>query len=258
MPQWMHTWPALPLGIVFLGLCLGSFLNVLIYRLPLGLSVVKPRSHCPRCRQTIHAWDNIPLLSYLLLRGRCRHCGVRIPLRYPIVELLGALCLVVAALASATPAGAAIRAAFLLSMVVVFFVDLDHRIIPDEISLGGIAVGLAAAPLLGLSRLDSVIGAAAGAGGLLLIALGYQKLRGMAGMGGGDIKLAAAFGAFMGWQGLLLTMVLGSFLGSAIGIGLLVRGRATAKSALPFGCFLAPAAAVVLLYGPRLWAWYLG
>jgi len=258
LPEWIKDVPGLWIGLALLGLALGSFLNVVIYRLPLGLSVVRPRSHCPACQAQIRAGDNIPLLSHLLLRGRCRRCGAAISARYPLVELLGLVSVLAASFLSATPWAAAARAAFLLAMIVVFFVDLDHRIIPDEISLGGAVAGLLVAPLLDLPRLQALIGAVAGAGGLLLVALAYRKLRGVSGMGGGDIKLAAAIGAFTGWQGLLLTLVIGSFVGSAVGIALLLRGRATGKSALPFGCFLAPAAAVALLLGPRLWAWYLG
>jgi leader peptidase (prepilin peptidase)/N-methyltransferase len=258
LPEWIKDVPGLWIGLALLGLALGSFLNVVIYRLPLGLSVVRPRSHCPACQAQIRAGDNIPLLSYLLLRGRCRRCGAAISARYPLVELLGLVSVLAASVASATPWAAAARAAFLLAMVAVFFIDLDHRIIPDEISLGGAVAGLLVAPVLDLPRLQALIGVLAGAGGLLLVALAYRQLRGVSGMGGGDIKLAAAIGAFVGWQGLLLTLVIGSFVGSAVGIALLLRGRATGKSALPFGCFLAPAAAVALLLGPRLWAWYLG
>lgn len=240
-----------------MGLAIGSFLNVVIYRLPRGISIVTPRSRCPRCSQPIRFYDNIPLLSFALLRGGCRACKTPIPWRYPLVEFLGLASVMAAALLSPTPAAAAVRAAFLLAMIAVFFIDLDHRIIPDEISIGGIVIGLLLAPTLGIGRVPALIGAVAGAGGLLLIAFAYQKLRGLTGMGGGDIKLAGAIGAFLGWPGLLLTLVIGSFLGSAVGIGLLLRGRATAKSALPFGCFLAPAAALVLLAGRAIWTWYI-
>ncbi len=255
--NWMKEIPGLMLALPVIGLALGSFLNVVIHRLPRGMSVVKPCSRCPRCAAPIRPWDNIPLVSFALLRGRCRHCRAPISWRYPLVEFLGMTSVLAAGLLSPTPAAAAVRAAFLLAMIAVFFIDLDHRIIPDEISIGGIVAGLLLAPTLGVGRMPALIGALAGAGGLLLIAFAYHKLRGISGMGGGDIKLAGAIGAFLGWPGLLLTLVIGSFLGSAVGIGLLLRGRATAKSALPFGCFLAPAAALVLLVGQAIWTWYI-
>ena len=257
MPAWTHELPLFWLWVVLFGLVLGSFLNVVIYRLPRGESLWRHRSRCPQCGHQIAAYDNIPVLSYLLLRARCRHCGTRIPGRYPLVELLGVLCLGLAAWVSPSLTSAVVRAAFLLAMVVVFFVDLDHRIIPDEISLGGIVVGLAAAPWVGVGRVDALIGAAVGVVSFLLIAVGYQKLRGISGMGGGDIKLAGALGAFLGWKGFLLTVVLGSLAGSMLGILLLARRRATGQTALPFGCFLAPAGALVILVGQQVWAWYL-
>jgi leader peptidase (prepilin peptidase) / N-methyltransferase len=250
---------AIPGGWMFLGLlglCLGSFLNVVIYRLPLGRSLARPRSACPACSWPIAPYDNIPVLSWLVLRGRCRHCRARIPIRYPIVETLGAACVLVAAAVSGTPGGAAVRAAFLLSMVVVTLIDYDHRIIPDEISLGGIPLGLLTCTLIGVTRLDALIGAAAGAGSLMAIALLYTAVRKVDGMGGGDVKLAGTLGAFLGWQGVLLTLIIGSLLGSIIGIVLMATGRGSGKTALPFGTFLAPAAALILLVGPRIWAWY--
>ena len=257
MSTWLQTYPGLTFGIAALGLCLGSFLNVVIYRWPLGISVVRPRSRCPRCEQMIHAWDNIPVLSYLFLRGRCRHCGAPISLRYPLVELLGGAALVGAALVSASPAAAAVRAVFLLAMIAVFFIDLDHRLIPDEISLGGIVAGILVSPLIGVPRLESLIGIAVGAGGFFLIALFYRRLRGITGMGGGDIKLAGTLGAFLGWKGVLLTILLGSFAGSAVGVGMIAAGKGNGKMALPFGTFLAAAGALVILFGARFWDWYL-
>jgi leader peptidase (prepilin peptidase)/N-methyltransferase len=242
--------------IALLGLCLGSFLNVVIYRLPLGRSLARPGSACPACKAPIAPYDNIPLASWLMLRGRCRHCRARISGRYPAVESLGAVCLLLAAAGSTGPAAAAVRGAVLLAMVAVTLIDYDHRIIPDEISLGGIPLGLLACPLIGVSRLDSLIGAAAGAGGLLAIALLYSAVRKVEGMGGGDIKLAGMLGAFLGWQGVLMTLILGSLFGSVVGIALMASGKGSGKTALPFGTFLAPAGALILLVGPRIWAWY--
>ena len=255
---WLNAIPAGWIFLAALGLCLGSFLNVVIYRLPIGLSIVRPRSRCPRCGCAIAPYDNVPLVSYLVLRGRCRNCASPIPVRYPAVEATGALCLIAAALVSTGPAGAGIRAAFLLALLAITWIDLDHRIIPNEISIPGIAAGLALSPWIGVPRIEGLIGAAAGAGALLGVAVAYRAIRKIDGMGGGDIKLAAMLGAFLGWKGILLTIVLGSLFGSIVGLSLIAARRGSGKTALPFGTFLAPAAAIVLLVGPRVWTWYAG
>ncbi|MBD3162173.1 MAG: prepilin peptidase [Candidatus Eisenbacteria bacterium] len=242
--------------LALLGLSFGSFLNVVIARLPSGGSLLRPPSSCPECGSRIAPYDNVPLVSYVLLRGRCRRCGSRIPLRYPVVEGLGAAAVLLAAAGSAGPLEAAVRAAFLLTMATIAWIDLDHRIIPDEISLPGVALGLLLCPLLGVSRLDGLIGAVAGAGSLLAVAQAYKLLRGIDGMGMGDVKLAAMMGAFLGWRGILLTLVLGSFVGALLGTVLLLSRRGDGRTALPYGTFLAPAAGLVLLVGPRIWSWY--
>lgn len=243
-------------ALAVLGLCLGSFLNVVIHRLPLGESIVRPRSRCPRCRTPIAAYDNIPVLSYLVLRGRCRRCRAAIGWRYPAVEVAAGGIVVAGALHSTGPLQAAAQAAFLLAMLVVTLIDLDHRIIPDEISVPGIALGILVCPVLGISRWEGIAGAAAGFSALFLVALAYRRLRGIEGMGGGDLKLAGMLGAFLGWKGLLLTLVLGSFAGAVVGMVLIALGRGGGKTALPYGTFLAPAAALVALAGTRLWGWY--
>jgi leader peptidase (prepilin peptidase)/N-methyltransferase len=257
MPAWLQETPGLTAALIVLGLCLGSFLNVVIHRLPRGLSLRRPRSFCPQCRTPLAWWDNLPLLSYAILRGRCRRCRARIPLRYPLVELSGAACLLLGSAVSAAPSAAAVRCAFLLALVVVFFVDLDHRIIPDGITLPGIVLGLAVSPLIDTSRQDAVIGVLVGMGGLLLVAAVYRAVRGIEGMGGGDFKLAGLLGAFLGWQGVLLSLLFGSLLGALFGMGVLLSRRGTMRTALPFGSFLAPAAAAVVLYGRDIWNWYL-
>ncbi len=256
--SWGAGFPGIWIWLVLVGLCLGSFLNVVIYRLPLGLSIVRPRSRCPRCEKGIAWYDNIPIASYLILRGRCRLCGGAIPFRYPAVEGIGALCVLAAGLVSEGPAEAAVRALFLLCMLAIMWIDLDHRIIPNEISIPGIAVGLLLSPLIGVPRLEGLIGAVAGSGALLLVAVAYRAIRGVDGMGGGDIKLAAMLGAFLGWKGVLMTVVLGSLIGSGVGISLVLSRRGSGKTPLPFGTFLAPAAALVLLVGTRIWGWYSG
>ncbi len=240
------------------GLCLGSFLNVVIHRLPRGESIVRPRSRCPRCRKAIAAFDNIPVLSYLLLRGRCRHCAEPISWRYPAVELASSAIALCSALLSAGPLQALVQMAFLLTMFTIALIDLDHRIIPDEISLPGTVLGVLVCPALGISRWEGIVGAAAGFGFLFLVATAYRRLRGIEGMGGGDLKLAGMLGAFLGWKGLVLTLVLGSLVGAVVGIGLIAARRGGGRTALPYGTFLAPAAGVVALAGARLWSWYAG
>jgi leader peptidase (prepilin peptidase)/N-methyltransferase len=241
---------------VLLGLCLGSFLNVVIHRLPRGESLLRPPSSCPHCKTRIMPYDNVPVLSYVLLRGRCRRCRSRISIRYPAVELAGALCMLLAAWGSPGLLAAGVRAAFLLSMLAITLIDLDHRIIPDAISLPGAAVGILLCPWLGVGRWEGILGAVGGAGSLLAVALLYRRVRGIEGMGMGDVKLAGMMGAFLGWRGILLTLILGSLLGSVLGIALLAARKAHGRTELPYGTFLAPAAGLVLLAGPQIWAWY--
>jgi leader peptidase (prepilin peptidase) / N-methyltransferase len=251
--------------VAALGLCLGSFLNVVIYRLPRDLSLWRPGSHCPACGHPIRAWHNLPVLGWLWLRGRCADCRVRIPVRYPLIELAGGLLLLLAVFYRPQPAGLsgpvwvqAVSGGWLfLSLLAVFFIDLEHRIIPDEISLGGAVLGLALAHW-SLGLVAALLGLAAGAGSLFLCGWVYQKLRGRAGMGLGDVKLAGMLGAFLGLKGIVLTVLLASFMGSLLGIALILRRRGSLASALPFGTFLAPAGAAAFLWGPRIWAWYMG
>lgn len=253
--SWMSFSALIPAIILVLGLCLGSFLNVVIHRLPQGLSIARPRSRCPGCKAPVAPIDNIPVLSYIMLRGRCRHCGERISPRYPIIELLGAGSLFAAAILSPDPLSAALRGLFLLAMLAVIFIDMDFGIIPDKITLPGTLIGLAIAPLLGVSYLNSLLGILVGAGWLLLVIAVYRILRGVVGMGGGDVKLAAMLGAWLGWQGVLATLFIGSFIGSLVGLTLIYLHRKDGQMTLPYGPFLGPAAAAVILVGPRLWGW---
>jgi leader peptidase (prepilin peptidase)/N-methyltransferase len=254
MPEWTNVLPGGPILLALLGLCLGSFLNVVIHRLPRGESLIRPGSHCPHCNTPIRPWHNIPLASFLALRGRCRRCGARISLRYPLVESLGGVAVWVAAYVSPTPGLAAVRAVFVLLMIAVFFIDLELLLIPDEITIPGMLGGIAAAPILGIGRMQSVAGLALGVVSLLAVALLYRLVRGREGMGMGDVKLAGFLGAVLGWKGMLATLFVGSGLGSLLGIGLIIGGRATRSTALPFGSFLAVAAIVVLMLGSRLYA----
>jgi leader peptidase (prepilin peptidase) / N-methyltransferase len=248
------------------GLVLGSFLNVCIYRLPASRSIVRPRSQCPLCGHPIRARDNIPVLSYLLLRGRCRDCGARIPLRYPLVELLSGTFAAMTVARFGLGWQALLVYALVAALLVITFIDLDHRIIPDVISLPGIPIGLAAsflAPILNaapsgwISPSESIIGILAGGGSLFLVAWGYQLLTRREGMGGGDIKLLAMIGAFIGWKGVLFTIFVASLTGTLAGMALICRKRGDMKLAVPFGPFLAVGAIAYLFMGPELWRWYI-
>jgi len=241
-----------------LGAVIGSFLNVCIWRLPLGESVVYPPSHCPACGTHIRARDNIPMLGYLLLRGRCHSCGGRISLRYPAVELLTGLAAMLLLFHFGPSPTLAVYGMFVGALIVITFIDIDHQIIPDVISLPGIVVGVIFSALgYGVPLLDSVVGALLGGGLLYLVAVGYHAWTGREGMGGGDIKLLAMIGAFLGWRGVFVTLLLGSFTGAIIGIVLIVARGGDSRLPIPFGPFLALGAVCALFFGEALIRWYL-
>jgi leader peptidase (prepilin peptidase)/N-methyltransferase len=247
---------------VGVGAAVGSFLNVVIYRLPEGQSVVTPRSHCTRCGTTIAWYDNLPVLSWLLLRGRCRSCHAAFSARYPLVELLTGLLLLALVVRFGVGLELLFSFYFACSLLVVTYIDLDHRLIPDRITLPGIAAGLVLALLApGEARWMAVqswaIGTLVGGGILWLVAWGYHVATGREGMGGGDVKLLAMIGAFLGWQGVLLTLLLSSFIGSAIGVLVMIRQGADSKLAIPFGPFLALGAIIALFWGDRIVSWYI-
>jgi leader peptidase (prepilin peptidase) / N-methyltransferase len=245
-------------ALFVIGAVLGSFLNVCIHRLPLHESVVFPASHCPHCQQPISPYDNIPILSYALLRGRCRRCGAGISARYPFVEALTGLAAVAAAYSFGLSAYALLAFALLCALIVITFVDLDHQIIPDAISLPGIGVGFAAALVLGTPNwIDSLAGILLGGGLLWGVAEGYYRLTGREGMGGGDIKLLAMIGAFLGWQAVPVTLLIGSLAGTVIGVALMLIQRGDRRTAIPFGPFLAIGATCALFWGDALITWYL-
>ncbi len=248
------------LALVFVyGAIIGSFLNVCIARLPEGRSIVRPGSQCPTCQVPIAWYDNVPILSYVLLGGRCRTCRTRISAIYPAVEILtGALAVALYLRLGPTLAFAG-YCVFAAALVVITFIDLDHQIIPDVISLPGIVVGLAfslVSPLV--TPIDALLGVLVGGGILLAVAWLYQTLRGIEGMGGGDVKLLAMIGAFLGWQSIFVTLFVGSVIGSLIGVGVMMYQRADTKLAIPFGPFLACGALVYLFFGDRILAFYFG
>ena len=248
MPSWFGIAAAAAYGLVF-----GSFLNVVVHRLPRGMSLVRPGSHCPACGAPVRWFDNVPLLSYLLLGGRCRACKVRISPRYPLVELAcGALAAGVVARFGLTLAGGE---AMLLVMLLLplAFIDLEHHLLPDVLTLPGIVLGLAGSLAGGLVPVtDAMIGAALGAALPYAVIVIYRWLRGAEGMGLGDVKLLAMVGAFLGWRGVLLTLGLGATAGAVVGIGLMAAGRGRRDTELPFGTFLAGAAVVMLFAGNAL------
>ncbi len=250
-----------PLGVIFalaFWLVVGSFLNVCIHRLPVGQSIVRPGSHCPSCRTPIRWYQNIPLFSWVALGGRCAGCSARISPRYPFVEALGGLAVAALWLVYGLGAAWAIATWFTLALVVLFFTDLDHQLLPDAITLSGLIVGLAVAwfnPFLGpdgWGRIWLALGGAAlGSGVLWGIGALYGRLRGVEAMGMGDVKLMAMVGAFTGPWGVLFTIFVASLVGALVGLALIpLRGRSL-SDALPFGCFLAPAALAALLVGRR-------
>jgi leader peptidase (prepilin peptidase)/N-methyltransferase len=246
------------LTIAALGLAVGSFLNVCIHRLPRQESLAWPASRCPKCSSPLGWYDNIPLLSYVVLGGRCRRCGARIPVMYPLVELVtGVVCVAAYFLFGPSPLLGA-RLLFACSMIVLFVIDLQHRILPNIITVPGIVVGFLFSLFLPPGWISSLIGIIAGGGVLLLMAEMYYRLRKEEGLGMGDVKMLAMIGAFLGWKLMLVTLVLSSFLGSFIGIAMIVLKKGDMKYALPFGTFLAIGAIVASVSGDAILRWYLG
>ena len=239
--------------VAILGLIVGSYLNVVIYRVPLGLSTVTPRSRCPGCGAPIRARDNVPVFSYLILRGRCRSCGTPISWRYPAIETATALlfvaCLERFGFTLETPAAML----FCCLMVALAMIDADHMILPDRITWPGIAVGIAVqpwAPLAGL--VPAVAGALLGGGLLLAVWGGWYLLRHEEGMGLGDVKMLAMVGAFLGWRGVVVTLFFGALAGSVAGLALMRWGSLDMRSRLPFGTFLALGGLDALFAGEAL------
>jgi leader peptidase (prepilin peptidase)/N-methyltransferase len=238
---------------ILLGAVIGSFLNVVVVRLPRNESLVTPRSRCPACGTELHWFDNIPILSFLALRGCCRECGAAISWRYPIVETGSAALFALAAWRSTSLADLVIAWLFLAALVAVTAIDLEHQTIPDRITLPGIAVGFLTS-FLGtrVSWLDSLLGILAG-GGVLFAVIVVSG----GGMGGGDMKLGAMMGAFLGYKVALLALFLAVILGGAVALALLSTGIRRRKDPIPFGPFLAVASAVAMLWGEGCVAWYL-
>jgi leader peptidase (prepilin peptidase)/N-methyltransferase len=244
------------LGLI--GLCIGSFLNVCIYRLPRRESLMWPASHCTSCNRELAWYENVPVVGWAALRGRCRTCRAPISAVYPVVELLtGAVFVAGYLIYGWTPLLAA-RLLFACAMIVLFVIDLQHQILPNAITLPGIAAGFVLSFALPPGWLSSLIGLVAGGGVLFAIMEAYARARGFEGLGMGDVKMLAMIGAFLGWQLMLLTLVLASFAGSVVGVGLMAARRAGARTALPFGTFLAVGALVAAVAGNEIVDWYVG
>jgi leader peptidase (prepilin peptidase)/N-methyltransferase len=271
------------LGFVWgaFGLVIGSFLNVCIYRLPRNESIVFPGSHCPHCGNAVRPFDNIPVVSFLILRGRCRSCRGPISWQYPLVELLTGIAFYACAATWGLSPAMFVNSLYLAAVLVLVFVDYQHQILPNKVTLPGIVAGIALSPFqsdayfsdgitlsLGyaisaglptwlVSGIGSALGALVGAGVLFFVATAYKALRKRQGLGQGDIKMMAMVGAFTGWPSALLTVFFGSFMGSVVGLALVAFGGRTMQSRLAFGTFLGAGSVIALFFGPALLRWYI-
>ena len=268
----------IPLGAFLFGLIVGSFLNVCILRIPADKSIVLPASSCPKCGKAIAPYDNIPVLSWVFLGGKCRNCKTRISAMYPAVELLTGLLFLGCYFAFGPTVDALKWAIFAALLIVLTITDLRDRILPDEVNFFGLGAGLLFSfftksmdgtalwiankwfdfppPQVALSFADAALGALAGSGLLWIVAEGYFRIRGREGMGLGDVKMMAAVGAFLGLKRTLLTVLLGSLLGSVIGILLIAISKKGRDYELPFGTFLGAGALLVVFFGTPALQWY--
>jgi leader peptidase (prepilin peptidase)/N-methyltransferase len=277
--------PPMPVACVLMGVLgamIGSFLNVVIHRLPREQSIVFPNSTCPRCRARIKAYDNIPILSFLILRGQCRSCGARISPRYPAVEALTALLFAAVTWHDGVSFVLAFDLAFTASIVALLFIDAEHMILPNAITYPGILFALITRvvvpyvagpshfddlpnlitlfppnyPVPLVSLIGAAIGALAGGGSLWLMGFLWERLRGVEAMGLGDVKMMFMVGAYLGWRLTILTILIGAFTGSLAGIAVMMKRGRTLQMMLPFGIFLGIGSIVSLLAGSRIIAWY--
>jgi len=260
---------------LILGLVIGSFLNVCILRIPLEVPITVPRSHCPHCKKLIRWYDNVPVLSYLILGGRCRRCKKKISARYPLIEAVSGLISVLLYLKFGLGVEWVLFFGFSAALLVLAFIDLDHRILPDVITLNGMWLGVLSSVYLAqpippivlgivraaglevtnpriLALVGSLLGVVAGGGLLWGVGEAFKRLRGIEGMGFGDVKMMAMVGAFLGAPMALFTIMLGSILGSVIGLGYMLWKGKSRDYELPFGTFLGAAGIVVVLYGENL------
>ncbi len=240
------------------GALIGSFLNVCIYRIPIGRSVVWPASACESCARELAWYENLPIVSWLVLGGRCRTCRAPLSVRHPLIEALTAVMFGAAAWYYGPSVLLVSRLVFGCILIVLFVIDFDHQLLPNVITLPGIIVGFVFSFLTPEPGwFASLLGVIAGGGSLWLIAEGYYRIRHEEGLGMGDVKMLAMIGAFIGWQLTLVTLMMASFAGALIGVGLIASGKGM-KYAIPFGTFLALGAAAAATVGPGVLRWYLG
>jgi leader peptidase (prepilin peptidase) / N-methyltransferase len=244
--------------LALMGLAIGSFLNVCVHRLPHRQSVVSPGSRCPACGYELRWYDNIPLVSYAMLAGRCRSCKAPISARYPIIEIITMAVFVAHYWVIGPDILLVPRLLFACALIVLFAIDLEHHLLPNVITLPGIVVGLIFSLLLPPGIRSAALGALVGGGILWAIGEAYFRIAGQEGMGGGDVKMLAMIGAFLGWKLVLVTLVFSSIAGSIIGMVVLALKRGGLKYALPYGTFLALGGLIASLFGDRIVAWYVG
>jgi leader peptidase (prepilin peptidase) / N-methyltransferase len=241
-----------------LGAIIGSFLNVCIVRLPRGESLIRPASHCPQCNAPIKFYDNIPLISYIILRGTCRHCKKRISVQYPVVEALTGLMTLALFMKYGPTVQFLLLLLFSSALLIITFIDLAHQIIPDAISIPGIPCGLGASLLIPtVSWQESLLGILVGGGILLFIAVGYKWITRRDGMGGGDIKLLAMMGAWLGWKAIPFIILASSLIGLLVGGGSGLLLKKGLRTKIPFGPFLAIASLIYIFFGPEIIRWYI-
>jgi leader peptidase (prepilin peptidase)/N-methyltransferase len=250
-PAWLEV-----LAVAVFGLCIGSFLNVCAYRLPLGESIVSPPSRCTKCGRTLSWFDNVPVISWVVLGGRCRTCHAPVSWMYPSVEIITSLVFVLTYLTYGWTLLSLVRVLFACALIVLFITDLQHKILPNSITLPGIVAGFVFSFFLPPGWMSSLIGLIVGGGFLWAMAEAYYRLRGQEGLGMGDVKLLAMIGAFLGWKLVLLTLVFASLTGSLAGGLLIASGRGGMKYALPFGTFLAVGALFAATWGEPIADWY--
>ncbi len=245
--------------IFILGLTVGSFSNVCICRIPKNKSIIFPASHCPKCRSKIKPVDNIPLLSYILLKGRCRHCKSKISIQYPIVELLSGLIYLIIYLAYGLSVQTLIYIILSSALVIIAFIDLNQQIVPDVISLPGIVIGFIISFFVPyISFINSALGTVVGGGIILIIGLAGSVIFKKEAMGGGDVKLVAMIGAFLGWRYILISLFLGFFLGALAGIILILSKIKSKEDKVPFGPFIVLGSFITLLWGEKIISCYIG
>jgi leader peptidase (prepilin peptidase)/N-methyltransferase len=245
--------------IFILGLIVGSFSNVCIYRIPRNESIIYPASHCPKCRSKIKPVDNIPLLSFILLKGRCRNCKSKISIQYPIVELLTGLIYLIIYLTYGLSVQTLIYIILSSALIIIAFIDLNQQIVPDIISLPGIVIGFILSFFVSyISFINSALGVLVGGGIILIIGMAGSIIFKKEAMGGGDVKLAAMIGAFLGWRYIIISLFLGFFLGALAGIILILSKIKSREDVVPFGPFIVLGSFITLLWGDKIITWYIG